>query len=130
MAVNATPQYRKAEEEYRRAQSVDEQIRCLELMLQLLPKHKASEKVQADLKTKLKEARVEQQQERSAPKKEEPATEGADERQPRGRAVSVHHAGTGPGDDAVGRCDRAADRHAADHRQPVRAVPDEHLAFG
>jgi hypothetical protein len=69
MAVNATPQYRKAEEEYRRAQSVDEQIRCLELMLQLLPKHKASEKVQADLKTKLKEARVEQQQERSAPKK-------------------------------------------------------------
>jgi hypothetical protein len=38
MAVNATPQYKKAEEEYRRAQSVDEQIRCLELMLQLLPK--------------------------------------------------------------------------------------------
>ncbi|MCY2966125.1 MAG: 50S ribosome-binding GTPase [Planctomycetota bacterium] len=69
MAVNATPQYKKAEEEYRRAQSVDEQIRCLELMLQLLPKHKASEKVQADLKTKLKEARAEQQQEKSAPKK-------------------------------------------------------------
>lgn len=69
MAVNATPQYKKAEEEYRRAQSIDEQVRCLELMLQLLPKHKASEKVQADLKTKLKEARADQQQEKSAPKK-------------------------------------------------------------
>jgi len=69
MAVNATPQYRKAEEEFRRAQSTDEQIRCLELMLQLLPKHKASEKVQAELKTRLKDVRAEQQAERSAPKK-------------------------------------------------------------
>jgi len=69
MAVNATPQYRKAEEEFRRAQTTDEQVRCLELMLQLLPKHKASEKVQAELKTRLKEARSEQQAERSAPKK-------------------------------------------------------------
>ena len=30
MAVNATPQYKKAEEEYRRAQTVEEQIACLE----------------------------------------------------------------------------------------------------
>ena len=59
MAVNATPQYKKAEEEYRRAQSTQEQIDCLEKMLILLPKHKASEKVQMDLKTRLKEARAE-----------------------------------------------------------------------
>lgn len=69
MAVNATPQYKKAEEEYRRAQSVQEQIDCLEKMLVLLPKHKASEKVQSDLKTRLKEARAELAAEKAAPKK-------------------------------------------------------------
>lgn len=69
MAVNATPQYKKAEEEYRRAQSVEEQIACLEKMLVLLPKHKASEKVQSDLKTRLKEARGELAAEKAAPKK-------------------------------------------------------------
>jgi len=69
MAVNATPQYKKAEEEYRRAQSVQEQIDCLEQMLVLLPKHKASEKVQSDLKTRLKEARAELAAEKAAPKK-------------------------------------------------------------
>jgi len=69
MAVNATPQYRKAEEQYRRAQTTAEQIECLELMLKLLPKHKSSEKVQADLKTRLKEARAEVAREKAAPKK-------------------------------------------------------------
>ncbi|MFN0052603.1 MAG: GTPase [Planctomycetales bacterium] len=69
MAVNATPQYKKAEEEYRRAQSVQEQIDALEKMLVLLPKHKASEKVQSDLKTRLKEARGELAAEKAAPKK-------------------------------------------------------------
>ncbi len=69
MAVNATPQYKKAEEEYRRAQTVEEQIACLEKMLVLLPKHKASEKVQSDLKTRLKEARAELAAEKAAPKK-------------------------------------------------------------
>jgi ribosome-interacting GTPase 1 len=69
MAVNATPQYKKAEEEYRRAQSVQEQVDCLEKMLVLLPKHKASEKMQSDLKTRLKEARGELAAEKAAPKK-------------------------------------------------------------
>lgn len=69
MAVNATPQYRKAEERYRRAQSVQEQIDCLEEMLMLLPKHKASEKVQSDLKTRLKEARAQLAVEKAKPSK-------------------------------------------------------------
>lgn len=69
MAVNAPPQYQKAEDAYRRAQSVQEQIECLETMLVLLPKHKASEKVQADLKSRLKDARAELAVEKSAPKK-------------------------------------------------------------
>jgi ribosome-interacting GTPase 1 len=69
MAVNAPPQYFKAEEAYRRAGTAQEQVACLEEMLVLLPKHKASEKVQADLKTRLKEAKEQLQAERSAPKK-------------------------------------------------------------
>ena len=69
MPANLTPQYSKAEEEYRRAQSVQEQIACLENMLVLVPKHKGTEKIQADLKTRLKEAREELAAEKKAPKK-------------------------------------------------------------
>lgn len=68
MPANLTPQYQKAEEEYRRAQSAEERVECLERMLQLIPKHKGTEKLQADLKTKLKEAREEAHVEKSAPK--------------------------------------------------------------
>ena len=59
MPANLTPQYQKAEEEYRRAQSPTEEVECLTKMLQLIPKHKGTEKLQADLKTKLKEAKAE-----------------------------------------------------------------------
>ena len=69
MPANLTPQYQKAEEEYRRAQSAQEQVECLELMLKLIPKHKGTEKLQADLKTRLKDARSEFQTEATAPKK-------------------------------------------------------------
>lgn len=69
MPANLTPQYLKAEEEYRRAQSTTEQIACLENMLLQIPKHKGTEKLQADLKTKLKEARDELTAEKKAPKK-------------------------------------------------------------
>jgi ribosome-interacting GTPase 1 len=67
MATNVTPQYRKAEEEYRKAQSAAEQVECLQLMLKLVPKHKSSEKLQADLKTRLKEAKEQVQKEKSTP---------------------------------------------------------------
>lgn len=69
MPANLTPQYQKAEEAYRRAQSPQEQVDCLQLMLQLIPKHKGTEKLQADLKSRLKEAREESEAEKSAPKK-------------------------------------------------------------
>ncbi len=69
MPANLTPQYQKAEEEYRRAESAQEQIQCLEKMLVLLPKHKHTEKMQADLKTRLKETRAELAAEKAAPKK-------------------------------------------------------------
>lgn len=68
MPANLTPQYQRAEEEYRRAQSPAERLEILERMLILIPKHKGTEKLQADLKTKLKETREELAVERSAPK--------------------------------------------------------------
>jgi ribosome-interacting GTPase 1 len=67
--ANLTPQYQKAEEEYRRAQSTQEQVECLERMLKLIPKHKGTEKLQADLKTRLKEARGTLEHEAKSPKK-------------------------------------------------------------
>lgn len=57
MPANLTPQYLKAQEQYRKAQSPQEQIECLERMLREIPKHKGTDHLQADLKTRLKEAR-------------------------------------------------------------------------
>lgn len=68
MPANLTPQYQKAEDEYRHAHSAQERVEILERMLKLIPKHKGTEKLQADLKTKLKETRADLQQEQSAPK--------------------------------------------------------------
>lgn len=68
MAANLTLQYYHAEEDYRRAQSAVDQVQCLEKMQQLIPKHKGTDHLQADLKTRLKEARAEVQREKLAPK--------------------------------------------------------------
>jgi len=59
MAVNLTPQYHEAEERFRKAKTPAERLSCLEEMWVQLPKHKASEKVQAQLKTRLSRAREE-----------------------------------------------------------------------
>lgn len=69
MAANLTPQYLEAESEYKKARTPEERLACLRRMYSLLPKHKASEKLQADLKTKISEAREEVERERHAPKK-------------------------------------------------------------
>jgi ribosome-interacting GTPase 1 len=69
MAANLTPQYLEAEAEYKKAQSAEERLACLKKMYSLLPKHKASEKLQADLKTKISEVREEAERERKSPKK-------------------------------------------------------------
>lgn len=68
MPANLPPQYQKAEEEYRKAQSAAERFEILERMLVLIPKHKGTEKLQADLKTKLKETKADIQVEKTAPK--------------------------------------------------------------
>jgi small GTP-binding protein len=69
MAANLTPQYLEAEAEYKKAQTADEKLACLKRMYSLLPKHKASEKLQADLKTKMSELREEVEHDKKHPKK-------------------------------------------------------------
>lgn len=66
MPANLTVQYHKAEQEYRQAATPDEELRCLQVMLRELPKHKGTDKLQADLKQKISRAKreVEQQQKR------------------------------------------------------------------
>src|SRR5438093_10901931 len=69
MAANLTPQYLEAEAEYKKAQTAEERLECLRRMWSLLPKHKASEKLQAELKTKISEVKAEVEHERKHPKK-------------------------------------------------------------
>ncbi len=61
MPANLTPQYHRAADAYRRAQDPAEELRCLEEMLRELPKHKGTEKLEAELKQKLSKARKEAQ---------------------------------------------------------------------
>ena len=69
MATNLTPQYLEAEEEYKKAQTAEEKLACLKKMFQLVPKHKASEKLQADLKTKMSQLKDEIEEAKKHPKK-------------------------------------------------------------
>jgi len=69
MAANLTPQYLEAEAEYKKAQTAEDRLASLKKMYSLLPKHKASEKLQADLKTKISNAKEEVDRERKSPKK-------------------------------------------------------------
>lgn len=69
MAVNLTPQYHEAEEEYRRAQTAEERLAALQKMWRELPKHKASEKLQAEIKQKISQTKKECDRERQAGKK-------------------------------------------------------------
>ena len=59
MPANLTPEYLAAEEDYRRAQDAAEKLAALEKMLAALPKHKGTEKMQADLRRRLSQTRKE-----------------------------------------------------------------------
>lgn len=59
MAANLTPQYLEAEAEYKKARTPEDRLACLQKMWSLLPKHKASEKLQAELKKKISDVREE-----------------------------------------------------------------------
>ncbi|MBI4663689.1 MAG: 50S ribosome-binding GTPase [Verrucomicrobia bacterium] len=61
MPANVTPEYEKAEQRYRQATTDDERLAALQEMLSAIPKHKGTEKMQADIKRRLSHLRREQQ---------------------------------------------------------------------
>lgn len=59
MPANLSPDYLAAEREYREATTQPEKVAALERMLATVPKHKGTEKLQADIKRRLSQARKE-----------------------------------------------------------------------
>lgn len=68
MPANLTPDYFKAEEWYRSASTNEEKILALEEMLAVMPKHKGTEHLQADLKRKLSQLKDAATQQKKAGK--------------------------------------------------------------
>lgn len=66
MPANLTPEYLEAEERFKSAVSIPEKIVALEEMLRVIPKHKGTEKMQADLKRRLSQLRKESQKKKPA----------------------------------------------------------------
>lgn len=69
MPANLTQQYLKAEEEYRRASSPEEELECLQVMLRELPKHKGTDKLNAELKQKISKVKKDLEAGKGKPKK-------------------------------------------------------------
>jgi ribosome-interacting GTPase 1 len=57
MPANLTPQYREAEQRFRAATATEDKIEALEEMIRLLPKHKGTDHLFADLKRRLSKLR-------------------------------------------------------------------------
>ncbi len=54
MPTNVSPEYKTAEAEYRKASDSSERLKYLREMLRTIPKHKGTEHLQADIKTRIK----------------------------------------------------------------------------
>src|SRR6516164_4472786 len=55
MPANLSPEYKRAEQAYLAAREPREQIECLKEMLRTIPKHKGTERLQADIKSRMRE---------------------------------------------------------------------------
>lgn len=69
MPANLTQQYKKAEENYRRAATPEEELKWLQVMFAEMPKHKGTDHLQAKLKTQMSQLRKDIETQRSTPKK-------------------------------------------------------------
>ncbi len=150
MTANLTPQYHDAEERFKRAADHAEKLAALREMIALLPKHKGTEKMLADLRKRLSKL----EEEAAHPPRGGPghrvevghvrregagqwvllgpaergqvvAPRGADARAPRGRRVPVHDARAAARNDGVRGRAGSARRHARGRRGPHGAVPPE-----
>ena len=55
MPANLTPEYKAAEAEFRKARDTEDRLRWLREMLRTVPKHKGTEHLRADIKTRVKQ---------------------------------------------------------------------------
>lgn len=55
MPANLSPEYKKAEQAFRQAREPRERLELLKEMLRTIPKHKGTERLQADIKSRIKE---------------------------------------------------------------------------
>ena len=53
MPANLTPEYKRAEERLRAAKNPAEKLAALEEMLRVMPKHKGTDGLQADIKARI-----------------------------------------------------------------------------
>jgi hypothetical protein len=60
MPANLTPDYLNAEQRFKSAKTTEDKIAAIEEMMATIPRHKGTEKMQADLKRRLSKLRVEQ----------------------------------------------------------------------
>ncbi|MCA1845332.1 MAG: TGS domain-containing protein [Actinobacteria bacterium] len=55
MPTNVSPEYKRAEAEFRSARTAEDRLAAMREMLRTLPKHKGTEHLQADIRTRIKE---------------------------------------------------------------------------
>jgi hypothetical protein len=60
MPANLTPEYLEAERRFKSVKTTEDKVEALEEMLATIPRHKGTEKMQADLKRRLSKLRAEQ----------------------------------------------------------------------
>ena len=71
MPANLTPQYLEAEAKFKQAKSVSEKIKALEVMMAVIPKHKGTEKIRGQLKSRMAKLKEELQKKPSLGKAEQ-----------------------------------------------------------
>ncbi len=70
MPANLPPEYLEAEKRYRAAKGPAEKLACLEDMLTLLPKHKGTDKLRADIRRRVSKLKTAAQTKKSTGKRE------------------------------------------------------------
>src|SRR5512136_2319729 len=61
MPANLTPQYLDAERKFKQAKTTPEKIKALEVMMAIIPKHKGTEKLRAQLRSRMAKLKMELQ---------------------------------------------------------------------
>jgi ribosome-interacting GTPase 1 len=92
MPTNLPPEYFRADQKFREAESVPAKITALEEMMSTIPKHKGTDKLRAELRRKISKLKDEQQKKKGAGKHE---SEFHIEKEGAGRVVLVGSANVG-----------------------------------